>query len=99
MKKSAYESVYCVSGISYSSPRFYVKSFIEVERLCPLSQVLVPGTRVAGHSFHPPHHPQEGGQVLTDLHSFSETCPWPCSPAPDSILSSGGPALEENTGE
>lgn len=33
-------------------------------------------------------------QAPTDLHSFSGTCPWPCSPAPDSILFSGGPALE-----
>lgn len=48
-----------------------------------------------GDNFLPPDYPRDDGEVLTDLHSFSETCPWPCSPAPDSILSSGGPALEE----
>lgn len=37
VRKNAYESPYCVSGISYSFSRYCMNGFMEIKVICPLS--------------------------------------------------------------
>ena len=91
--KNAHKSAHNVSSL-----HCYLNGFMEISLIGRLSFLRSPRVFFLLPQLQaelPPSPSPLRRQVPTDLHSFSGTCPWPCSPAPDSILFSGGPALEE----